>query len=1099
MRCERGVARGMDRHPRGVPAGWRAWLMVFVLGLPLAGHAAATLDGWRNDIREARALAENDAPAAYRQALKLQDTLPAAASPADRVSVLNLLARTETYLMKTEPAERHVKEALALAQQHGDRIGQIEADLTIATVSVHLGNIRDLISASTDSLALLDGVDRPDLLGESLLRTAVMYRRIGLMDVSVTMCMQLMEIAKRNRNPMALAYAHQCLGISFDQTDHRVQAISHYKQMLLQSRQAHSKLMEAYANVGVGRMLANAGDSRQGESYVREAIRLFREIGTPSGEAHGLFSLAEQLSERGRYAEAIALYLQVLRIYEQHPSKIGIWFTHNALSLRYQAVGNIADARRYADQAYALAKDIGLGTYLHQSALRLAQLESTKGNYRTAYAYAAEADEMRSKAERELSGERMLQLASRYEAESRQRHVEELTRRNEQQATEIRQRTLRQRWLWTVLGGSLVMLAGSAFFLLRLRRSHGLLATANSQLRRSQEQVRALNIGLEQRVQSRTAELRQQTRYLRTLIDMLPMLAWFKDAQSRFLVVNQAVADSSGHPVETMIGKTDLDYWPGELAESYRADDREVMATRSRKTVEEQLTDAGGTIWIETYKAPVVDEDGTVLGTVGVARDISAQKATEAAREAALAEAERLARMRSQFLAQMSHELRTPLNGILGYAQIMRRNKALDERQIDALNVIQQSGEHLLMLINDILEFAKIDAGKMELNPNDMALDKFLRTIVSIISVRAEQKHLEFSVELAPDLPAWVRLDEKRLRQVLLNLLANAVKFTDAGEVRLLVGVAGAGRLRFEVRDSGIGIAPEQLETIFQPFEQTGEMHRRAAGTGLGLAISRQLVRLMGSDIRVESRLGQGSTFSFELEAPVAEAWIAPPPAEARVTGYAGPRKRVLVVDDVAENRAVAIDMLAPLGFEMVEAANGVEALEQAQLQPPDLILMDIVMPEMDGLEATRRLRQLPGFDEVPIIAISASTSSNDERSSLAVGVNVFLTKPIDFDKLLANVAQLLQLDWRYELPGAGIAVTAIGPFVAPPGPEMEILHRMALQGNMRDIQQMASRLTGMDERYRAFADHLRTLAKGYRSKAILTFVERYLERGTSP
>ena len=230
------------------------------------------------------------------------------------------------------------------------------------------------------------------------------------------------------------------------------------------------------------------------------------------------------------------------------------------------------------------------------------------------------------------------------------------------------------------------------------------------------------------------------------------------------------------------------------------------------------------------------------------------------------------------------------------------------------------------------------------------------------------------------------------------------------------------------------------------------------------------------------------------------ELEIAPPSAAGIVTGYQGPRKTVLVVDDVAENRAVLVDMLGQIGFQMVEAASGSEGLEQAQALQPDLILMDIVMPEMGGLEATRRLRQLPAQKEVPIIAVSASTSGGDRESSLAAGMNAFQPKPIDFGMLLAQIASLLRLDWTYAAPPAGAEEHAApGPLLAPPAQEMAILHRLAREGNMRDIVQHAAQLAELDERYRPFAEQLRLLAKGYQSKAILSLVEQHIERSPAP
>jgi PAS domain S-box-containing protein len=338
-----------------------------------------------------------------------------------------------------------------------------------------------------------------------------------------------------------------------------------------------------------------------------------------------------------------------------------------------------------------------------------------------------------------------------------------------------------------------------------------------------------------------------------------------KDTESRYLAANLAEAEASGRPIADMVGRSDGELWPPEVAEERRAGDREVTAKRRRSKLEEALPGANGnTQWVETYRAPVLDEDGTLLGTVGASYDISERKAAEAARETALAEARRLVRLRSDFMAQMSHELRTPLNGILGYTALLERDRDLGERQRAALEVIRESGEHLLALINEVLDFARIESGKLELESASLAVRPFLRSISGLVSVRSQLKGLTFDLEVSPEVPAAIVSDERRLRQVLLNLLANAVTFTDRGAVRLRVWCPAPQRLRFEVQDSGIGIPPDQLEAIFQPFEQVAEGQRRG-GTGLGLPISRRYVRLMGSDIKVESQMGVGSTFRFDL------------------------------------------------------------------------------------------------------------------------------------------------------------------------------------------------------------------------------------------
>jgi PAS domain S-box-containing protein len=552
-----------------------------------------------------------------------------------------------------------------------------------------------------------------------------------------------------------------------------------------------------------------------------------------------------------------------------------------------------------------------------------------------------------------------------------------------------------------------------------------------------------------------------------------------------------------------MVGYTRQDlldgkvHWERMTLPEYKALDEqklaEVRATRTSTPYEKEFLRKDGTR-LPVLLGAVLFDDSPDEG-VAFVLDLSERKRAEAERQARQA-AEAASLAKSAFLANMSHELRTPLNGILGYAQVLERDPALGERQLAGVDIIRKSGEHLLTLINDILDMAKIEAGKMELYPADIPLVRFVQTIVDIVGVKAAQKGLKLVCNLPSNLPTWVLADEKRLRQVLLNLLSNAIKFTDDGSVTLEVRFAPPDRLGFEVRDTGVGIAPDQLEIIFEPFEQAGDVRRHLAGTGLGLAISRQYVRLMGGEIEVDSRVGQGSTFRFDIQAPPlhAAAVTAPP---ALVTGYAGPRRKVLVVDDISENRAVVVDLLVSLGFEVVEAANGEDGLEMAQRLRPDLILLDIAMPKLDGLEVTRRLRQQPDFGEVPIIALSASVSDGDSEQCLAAGMNAFIPKPLEVDKLLEQIESLLGLEWihgvtRTEVPPAE------EPVVTPPGAEMELLYRLARVGNMQAIVAHVERLAELDERYRPFASQLSALAKRYQSKAVLQMVEAHRSGSTA-
>jgi len=455
---------------------------------------------------------------------------------------------------------------------------------------------------------------------------------------------------------------------------------------------------------------------------------------------------------------------------------------------------------------------------------------------------------------------------------------------------------------------------------------------------------------------------------------------------------------------------------------------------------------------------------------------------------------------KTQFLSSMSHELRTPLNAVLGYSQILLRERGLSELQVQGLGTIRKSGEHLLSLITDLLDLAKIEAGKFELVREPVELRAFIAGIADIVRVRADEKELAFQCDVPPDLPARVQFDEKRLRQVLLNLLGNAIKFTDTGMVGLDVRCTrrqdGAASIRFEVRDTGIGMEAAQLERIFQPFEQVGHPQRKFGGTGLGLSISRQLVRAMGGDIAVTSQVGHGTTFAFEIDVPLTDAVSEVALPERAVIGYRGPRKRLLVVDDVDANRGMLRDLLQPLGFDVSMAANGFDGIEQAIARHPDAILMDIVMPVMDGLEAARRIRRLPGLERTPIIAISASVAGTAHEAAARAPIDAFLGKPVQHRQLLQLLAELLGLRLVYEEAQGGEAPQDDAVALAPS--ELDALRQVVREGDMRLIRQQANHIETLDARFKPWADQLRELAETFQLAAIREMVRGLSERRTT-
>jgi PAS domain S-box-containing protein len=463
--------------------------------------------------------------------------------------------------------------------------------------------------------------------------------------------------------------------------------------------------------------------------------------------------------------------------------------------------------------------------------------------------------------------------------------------------------------------------------------------------------------------------------------------------------------------------------------------------------------------------------------------------------------AEAASAAKSEFLARMSHELRTPLNAILGYAQLLQRDAAVGAAQRGQVETIRRSGEHLLTLIDDVLDLARVEAGKLDVSAVDTDLRALVRDVSAMFRERAENAGLVFRSELVEPHPRLIRADDRRLRQILINLLGNAVKFTHAGEVRLRVFAERGGgecwRATFEIADTGVGIAADDLRHIFDPFYQVAG--RNSEGIGLGLAITRRLVEAMGGELTVASELRRGTTFTLTLETAAQGDEAAVAGAERTVQGYGGPRRRVLVVDDNADNRAVLAGWLVPHGFAVCEADSGEGAVAAVVREAPDLVLLDVVMPGIDGFETAARIRALPLPAQPKIAAITANAFETARRRSVAEGCDGFLAKPVDFAELEAMVGALLDLKWQHRETAAaraGREADAVPPSL--PHADLKELLELARAGDVMAIEARVATLAS-EPRHAAFAAEL----GGHVSRMDLRAVERCLQpllgKGAAP
>ncbi len=596
----------------------------------------------------------------------------------------------------------------------------------------------------------------------------------------------------------------------------------------------------------------------------------------------------------------------------------------------------------------------------------------------------------------------------------------------------------------------------------------------------ARKQVEAERMLLDQAV-------RDQQFYTRSLIESNIDALITTDPRGIITDVNKQMEALTGCTRDELIGAPFKDYFTNPE----RAEAGIKLVLGEGKVTDYELTarNRDGKETVVSYNGTTFhDRDRKLRGVFAAARDVTERKRYEQSLQQAN-------RAKSVFLANMSHEIRTPMNAILGFSQLMLRDQDLTPRQSQYLGTINRSGEHLLALINDILEMSKIEAGRTTTNPSTFDLPALLKDLEMMFRVRTNEKKLTFSVEMIGDVPQYIVTDINKLRQVFINLLGNAVKFTDQGGVGLRVFADRAGAkgpsLRIEIEDTGPGISPDELDKLFRHFEQTKSGQQTGTGTGLGLAISREFARLMGGDITVSSQVGKGSIFVVHLpltegEAQAVQAKVQPQQVMTLQPGQ--PECRVLVADDVEDNRQLLAQLLTPVGFQVRLVTNGAEAVDMFEQWRPHLVLMDFRMPVMDGHEAIRRIRAAPGGKEPKIIAVTASAMDENRQELMEIGADDFIGKPFREAELFHKIHAHVGVEYVYaddSAPQAPQTAVELTPqSLAGCSPELITSLREAVI--TADLDQLLATIQEVEACDPRVAHALRRLAEGFEYEKLL-------------
>jgi PAS domain S-box-containing protein len=611
----------------------------------------------------------------------------------------------------------------------------------------------------------------------------------------------------------------------------------------------------------------------------------------------------------------------------------------------------------------------------------------------------------------------------------------------------------------------------------------------NNELDQKNNELLNKNIALKSEIEKNKKaqkSLEMSRNNLKSIFDAMNDMVFILDTTGCVLYVNPVVCEQMEYSQDEIIGMNILELHAPQNLNHVTDFVMDMLSGKKSFFIGHLMKKTGAQIDVETKIANGSWDDKDAL--IAVSRDMTDFRKAQDNMKIAQAES----KAKSEFLANISHDLRTPLNGILGYTQILVKDKTLDQKYKEQIQVIHKSGEHLLLLINDILDLSKIDAGKMQLQVTDFYFNDFLQRIVDICQILARKKKVQLKFMASQDCPVCVKGDEKRLRQVLLNLINNAIKFTQKGQVTFDVSRVN-NLIRFVIKDTGVGIPKDKLEYIFEPFHQLTNQPVQSEGTGLGLAISRRIIQLMDSDIFVSSQVNEGSSFWFDIHLPEvftkkkrkrkSEKW-----ADINGEGY-----RVLIVDDNIMNRKFFVQMLKRNKFELFEAEDGIQAIESTEQYRPHLILMDIMMPRMNGIEAIEEIRKHPKNSDIIIFTVSANAEMKNICKQRSNFCNEFILKPLDMGIFYTKLTEYFNFDTPEEKAQDNLSGDMSEKIIPPPSSDIKDLYQMAKTGNVLRVEKMACSLEKNNKDLHCFAQKIQEMAKGFQINELKAFLEQFL------